>query len=999
MPPDVENVKVAVRMLCYNSREQQRRAKTIIAIEGNTTFLSNPDAPNEKPKNFTYDFSYWSHDGFKELKNGYLTPDLDHPNGHKFSDQDKVYSDLGRGVLKNAWDGYNTALFAYGQTGSGKSWSVIGYGTNTGIVPRFCEEMFQGIESKKNSEEKIEFEVRFSMLEIYNEIVRDLLNPSANRQKGLKVREHPKKGFYAEGLTSSLVANYESIQSKIETGTTNRSIASTNMNVTSSRAHTIVGITLIQKSRKAGGQETSKISCVNLVDLAGSERVSSTGAKGDRLKEGAAINQSLSCLGNCIHALAEKAKGTKSVRVPYRESMLTRLLMNALGGNSKTIMIAAISPADINYDETLSTLRYADRAKEIKTCATVNEDPTEKLIRELRIENEKLKKMLEQGQPSVPIGVTAGMSDAEIRKQRQKWEEEMKAAMKENDRELLQIRQSYEEKLKQAQLEQKADAKISEADKLKQKEFPHFSNLNFDLLLSGKLVHILKRGENLIGKADNASVILFGPCILEKHALVTYHSHGGVTMEKCNSDARILLNGEPVSARVLLSHNDRVMFGTTQLYVFKNPQQMREQKQTYPEITYEMAREEIAAKAGLTMDTEDYSRETALLNKDILEVLPGVEEANAISEELDKHIKFEILLVAPQMLGKLSGRTEVYVKMRNLVTGQEYDWPKEKFINRLFLMKEMFQNYEAGEEWDLPDEQDPFTEDSEVEVMIGCVQVFLQPLAYRVEIKEQLEIIEYRGAEVGIMNIEIVPCSSTGKEYTESDDMFIDDPKDLIGKEFHFVVKILSCNGLPARFFDINCRYRLYLDEDDTVTATISGTTNPEFNHRKMYSFKSVSRQFSEYLVEGFIMIQVWGTQAVRKSAVARAKGKNTKEMFQADIMQQTNTLMNGFRINGRNVDPNKHSMLVELLLMKKQQARHQFRMEYMKKLIDVAEKYKKRKVPINLLKELIATNSAEVADQIISKVPEVDDSDEDDDYDSDDDRKKVRGSSTCLIM
>ncbi|GFV23589.1 kinesin-like protein KIF28P [Trichonephila clavipes] len=129
-------------------------------MSGNTTFLTNPDDPSDPVKKFTYDHSYWSHDGFKELPNGYCTQDPTQPNGAKFCDQERVYGDLGRGVLRNAWDGYNSALFAYGQTGSGKSWSVIGYGANRGIVPKFCEEMFRGIEDKRRSgDNTTEFEV------------------------------------------------------------------------------------------------------------------------------------------------------------------------------------------------------------------------------------------------------------------------------------------------------------------------------------------------------------------------------------------------------------------------------------------------------------------------------------------------------------------------------------------------------------------------------------------------------------------------------------------------------------------------------------------------------------------------------------------------------------------------------------------------------------------------------------------------------------------------
>ncbi|XP_045125799.1 kinesin-like protein KIF28P [Portunus trituberculatus] len=229
-------------------------------MKGNITTVTNPD-DSADVKSFTYDYSYWSFDGCKEEPNGYFAKQS--PNS-KYADQNTVYNDLGGGVLANAWAGYNSTLFAYGQTGSGKSWSVIGYGSNKGIVPLFCNDLFNGI--TQNTEEK-EFEVRFSMLEIYNEVVHDLLNPTKSK-KGLKVRQHPKKGFYAEGLKLALVTNYNEIEQKMNEGTVNRTIASTNMNATSSRAHTIVGITVIQKFKNNAGQETAKQAVVNLVDLA-----------------------------------------------------------------------------------------------------------------------------------------------------------------------------------------------------------------------------------------------------------------------------------------------------------------------------------------------------------------------------------------------------------------------------------------------------------------------------------------------------------------------------------------------------------------------------------------------------------------------------------------------------------------------------------------------------------------------------------------------------------
>merc|ERR1711976_1147206 len=189
-----------------------------------------------EPKKFAFDYSYWSHDGFKErASDGYLEE-----ASSKYADQRKVFDDLGRGVLDNSWKGYNCSLFAYGQTGSGKSYSMIGYGNNKGIVPISCDELFKGIDEKKKSAGKgEEYQVTFSMIEIYNEQVRDLLNPkSLNVKGGLKVRQHPNKGFYVEDKKTVPVANYDEIEAKTNEGFKNRTVASTNMNATSSRAHT-----------------------------------------------------------------------------------------------------------------------------------------------------------------------------------------------------------------------------------------------------------------------------------------------------------------------------------------------------------------------------------------------------------------------------------------------------------------------------------------------------------------------------------------------------------------------------------------------------------------------------------------------------------------------------------------------------------------------------------------------------------------------------------------
>ena len=360
-------VKVAVRVRPFNDREKKKKAKLCIEMDDYSTIIIDEEG---KEKTFTFDHSFWSHDDFETDENGIFVP-----TSQKYADQRKVYECLGVEILQNAWDGYNCCLFAYGQTGSGKSYSMVGYNENKGIVPISCEEIFKRI--GENTDENKSYEVEISMFEIYNEKLHDLLIPVDKRPpSGLKIRENKTLGVFVEGLTKYPVMSYEQIEKKTNEGYRHRTINATEMNKNSSRAHTIVTIEFKQVSKvnKKGKEKKSvKSSIINLVDLAGSERASNNE---DALifKEGCNINKSLTSLGMVINALAEKPKNRGLV--PYRDSVLTRILQNALGGNSRTVMICALSPASVNYEETLGTLRYAERAKRIENKAVINEDPS-----------------------------------------------------------------------------------------------------------------------------------------------------------------------------------------------------------------------------------------------------------------------------------------------------------------------------------------------------------------------------------------------------------------------------------------------------------------------------------------------------------------------------------------------------------------------------------------------------------------------------------------------
>ncbi|KAJ4948646.1 hypothetical protein JOQ06_020176 [Pogonophryne albipinna] len=343
------SVKVAVRVRPFNSRETGRNAKCVIQMQGNTTCITNPKLPKDGAKNFSFDYSYWSHTTTEE------------PG---FACQRQVYKDIGEEMLLHAFEGYN-----------------------------LCEDLFQ--RTGGNADPDLNYSVEVSYMEIYCERVRDLLNPKSSLS--LRVREHPILGPYVEDLSKLAVTGFPDIRDLMDAGNKARTVAATNMNETSSRSHAVFTIVFTQRRRdQMTGLDTEKVSKISLVDLAGSERADSSGARGTRLKEGANINKSLTTLGKVISALAEMQSNKKrrSDFIPYRDSVLTWLLKENLGGNSRTAMIAALSPADINYEETLSTLRYADRAKQIRCNAIINEDPNARLIRELKDEVERLRSLL-----------------------------------------------------------------------------------------------------------------------------------------------------------------------------------------------------------------------------------------------------------------------------------------------------------------------------------------------------------------------------------------------------------------------------------------------------------------------------------------------------------------------------------------------------------------------------------------------------------------------------
>ncbi|KAJ2858906.1 hypothetical protein GGH94_006381, partial [Coemansia aciculifera] len=557
MAADTGNVVVAVRCRPLNSRERTRGASCLVSMAGQQTILEQPTteetvakAKGRRKRAYTFDYSFWT------------AGDISSP---KYASQEVVFEDIGQAVLNHALSGYHCCVFAYGQTGSGKSYTMMGTsGREAGLIPRICEQLFASMASNAD------YHVEVSYLEIYNERVRDLLNPGSSG-KNLRVREHPALGPYVEDLTMAAVSSYAEVFAHMSQGNKARTVAATNMNEASSRSHAVFTITLTMRTHSKEGI-SERVSRIRLVDLAGSERASSTLATGARLKEGAKINQSLAALGKVISALADQAKHHSAEFVPYRDSVLTWLLKDSLGGNSRTFMIATISPAD--FSETLSTLRYADRAKHIVNQATVNEDATVRLVRELKEEVAGLRHRL------ALAGSDSKGGDLE---------DQLRA----NEKLMAELNQTWEQKLARTQAVQADRERALAALGISidtnraglgvglhaPRDTPHLVNLSEDPLMSECLVYNLKPGHTTVGSGDDVDIRLSASGgVAPHHCYFEYCEEGGGVAVHPIDRAVVLVNGRHIGLPRVLRSGYRVIIGTSFVFRFNHPPQARQER-------------------------------------------------------------------------------------------------------------------------------------------------------------------------------------------------------------------------------------------------------------------------------------------------------------------------------------------------------------------------------------------------------------------------------------
>ncbi|XP_061523422.1 kinesin-like protein KIF28P isoform X2 [Phycodurus eques] len=880
-------VKVAVRVRPFNKRERDAGSRCIVSLAASSITIQDP-RDSQYRRSFCFDYAYWSHSGYViQDRTGLYLPE---EAGGRYADQECVFQDLGQGILENALQGYNATLLAYGQTGSGKSYSMVGYKHNKGLVPKLCERLFKAI---KENKEARQCQVFFSMLEIYNEQVVDLLSRGSRPPGGLRVREEQHRGFYVEGLRTVPCDSAAQVEQLMEQGTRTRTTAATHMNANSSRSHMLLVLQLKQILSK---ESVTKQSNINLVDLAGSERQRSASSEADRLKEGTAINLSLTTLGNVISALADMAVGRKTVHVPYRDSVLTKLLQSALGGNSRTVMIATVSPADICYEESLSTLRYSERAKHIQNRPVVNESPTERLVKELKAENARLMQRLSR------LGQDGRSANDETK--------EIRQLLTHNELQIRTINTLWEKHLQEALKDwEQQYANITQERRLMQMH-PYILNINEDAQLSGVVKLFIPAGEWDIGLSEGTprSISIKGLGIQQRHAVLK-NEQRRLTLTPLKG-SKVTVNGRAVTQTSELQHLDRLILGSNCTYLYIGFPSERGAND-WSRYDYDYFLSELAAAEGIHLgesSTESCQTDPSLLAVfyDYVKLMPLVAEANQMSEELKKGVEFK-LEIKNLVLSDSKGNDlekEIICKVTSKHSKQVWMWSKAKFVNRKFLMEEIYLRHldemngeHTGEGLSssaLPRDKDPFWDPVEP-LLLGTAHLWLQSLAFRIPVDEQLEVLGSEGSEEAILQAKLIPCTSDGLPLGE-DDILID-PSELLGRRLDVQLVVEQCFGLrwirEARNRGVQIGFSVLDSGGRVYTPAVWHHVNPALRHKVHFASLHVSRHLLDYLQSSAVLLELWGLQDGCTSLVSPLEGArgSTGGIFIIDESGMTNTI------------------------------------------------------------------------------------------------------------
>lgn len=700
------NIKVCIRVRPFNSREAGEQC--VVGMPTEEVVQINDGTA--EPRHFNFDRCYWSHT----------------PSDQLFATQETLMEELGEALLANALDGFNNCLFAYGQTGAGKTHSMLGgEGDQRGLLPRVLESLFKKIDDAPSN---VKFQCKVSYLEIYNENLRDLLVPLEERAKSqLSVHYHPKIGTYVPGLSECLVTKYEEVNKMLDYGQMTRSVAATSMNATSSRSHCIFSFYLEKEIDEVNEKQTFRAN-VNLVDLAGSERQAKTNATGDRLKEGCMINQSLSTLAIVINKLAAAGSRGKDF-VPFRNSKLTHLLQESLSGNSKTVMVAAISPAKSNLEETVGTLRFAQTCKKIQTRVVKNQDSRAQVINDLKAEIDRLRADLASGGASPGTG--QAQLDEETQALKQKLEEESATIEKWQQQRAMAL-DDMALSLSEIANEMGVDPST-----------PQLINISTDPSLSGCLVYYLVTDEVTgIGSSQDCKIKLAGLGIQPNMCSLRNRDNREVTLEllssrgfpldaegmkearkPCsrkgpNAPGRVLVNGRaPHNGCQALLHCDRIIIGHAYCFRLTIPNVANENvsasgniamdsmEDALFEVVHEHADEFVECQALMesVKDRIGHSRAQEFLGL-FGRTLPMIEEANLITTTVrpKDQLRFQ-LEVTSDIMRFTTDEPELIVRLFQALDGKEeqevlgvFELPQ--FMERLAHIREVYQDFQHDPE-------------------------------------------------------------------------------------------------------------------------------------------------------------------------------------------------------------------------------------------------------------------------------------------------------------
>eukprot|EP01013_Petalomonas_cantuscygni_P023707 TRINITY_DN45199_c0_g1_i1.p1 TRINITY_DN45199_c0_g1~~TRINITY_DN45199_c0_g1_i1.p1 ORF type:complete len:942 (-),score=229.92 TRINITY_DN45199_c0_g1_i1:339-3164(-) len=874
-------------------KQEDRGSRTFIRLENGTD------------REFNYDFSFQSSSDDPRMSSK-LGP---------FANQDVVYDALGKGVLGAALAGDNVCLFAYGQTGAGKSYSMLGdVKRDPGIIPRVCQALFD--EKKRlesDPETKYECFLKLSIIEIYMEQIHDLLRDRSEWndpkvKEGLKPRfvPHPNPkiggGYYVVHAEEVECLDFGTIEMNIATADHNRSISSHKLNSTSSRAHTLYRITYERRrwgtNPKTGKQEVMDTlkPTINLVDLAGSERSSVAGTSGKMLQEGNAINQSLLALGNCINAMA-----SGKMKPNFRDSMLTQLLQQSMT-NGKVIMIAALSPAAICRQETLSTLHFCDRMKEVKVSSkkAITRNPVDAI-------REEMEQMRKQMQDEIDrLKHDGGGADMSEELEQLRLDEEQRK--RDYEQQLADLEKSSEQraaeaKAQAAEMQRKWRETLGESAFLTKEDVtsPMFVNLHEDARLSETLVYPISKPMVLVGRKDKVSkpdMAFTGVGVNRRHCEILTADDGTVTLRNLGS-SRTLVNGKvvPAGAQVTLKHDARIWIGTNCALKFLYPgheADAAEKPDGVTEVDFAFAESEAAQTlSALGADALGIGA-----SAQVSEALRAVEQGNQMARDLKKDCVFEARLVK----NRFTNETEVVVKVR-FASGGAIHWTADRFEQKMVELTDVWEAWRdrGGSPDDVP--KDAVLDDAEPQ-LIGEADVPKLSLAHMIESDAPAPIVSMSGEHEGSVRVAMLPVDSRGStgpwdtDSTEEFDPFVDNPNDLVGQTVTVEVRVLGVTwdevggrqAVTSQYKDVYCRYRF--DPEDAECQWVQtelhrGNSNPlRFEHRQRFTL-DVTDEVFERLTNSRMLVEVWGVldrDAARRNAGNLEKLKEEKQRELTDL-------------------------------------------------------------------------------------------------------------------